>query len=66
MRKRNFAIEPKAASVEENLCIACGKCVQSCAYQALYLKDVAKVDEERCFGCGLCVTRCPKKAISLR
>lgn len=58
-RKVDFPI------VDKNLCISCGRCVISCAYQAMSLQPKAQVDTERCFKCGLCVTRCPKNAISI-
>jgi ferredoxin len=51
--------------VDENLCIACGTCVDACPFQALTLADVVAVDQVRCVGCGVCVPLCPSGALSL-
>jgi len=55
------------ASVNEDLCIGCGKCVKECHTYAAYLKDNKKAGrkEELCIGCGVCAHFCPKNAISL-
>jgi NAD-dependent dihydropyrimidine dehydrogenase PreA subunit len=45
-------------------CIACRRCVISCVYDALHLKDDAiHIYEEKCERCGLCLTRCPVAAL---
>jgi Na+-translocating ferredoxin:NAD+ oxidoreductase subunit B len=53
--------------VDEARCIACGECVECCAFNALALGDAshACVDAVRCAGCGVCVTACPQEALSL-
>jgi ferredoxin len=54
------------AQVEEDLCIGCGTCVQSCAVEAIELVDtIAVVDGQRCIGCGVCAHLCPENAINL-
>ncbi|MBN1470958.1 MAG: 4Fe-4S binding protein [Syntrophaceae bacterium] len=55
------------ASVNEDLCIGCGKCVEHCHTYAAYLKDNKKAGRkaELCIGCGVCAHFCPKNAISL-
>lgn len=63
MKKRTWHTTPEYPHVNQELCIECGKCKQSCAYQAIELKPKADINKEKCFGCGLCITRCPKKAI---
>lgn len=56
---------PSFPRVNPNKCVACGFCMQSCAYEAISIDAVAEIDTEKCFGCGLCVTRCAPQAISL-
>jgi ferredoxin len=51
--------------VAEDLCVACGTCVDHCQFGALSLEDVAVVDAELCMGCGVCVSMCAEGACSL-
>ena len=55
------------ASIDEDLCIGCGTCVEKCYNKAVKLNDddKAKRDEEFCVGCGVCAYHCPENAISL-
>lgn len=53
------------ARVDQNLCSACGACVERCQMEAVQLDDTASIQTERCIGCGLCVTTCPEEAIAL-
>lgn len=56
------------AQVDEEACIACGRCQGICIYDAIGLADDGKkavIDSERCDGCGLCPDLCPKKCISM-
>ena len=55
--------EPVPAVIDSRLCIACGRCVRACAYDAITMEKKARVQEERCIGCGLCVSVCPSDAI---
>jgi ferredoxin len=52
-------------SVDEDLCMACGDCVEECQFDALELDFVAKVEKTRCVGCGACVNVCPENALTL-
>jgi NAD-dependent dihydropyrimidine dehydrogenase PreA subunit len=55
------------AAVDEDLCVGCGLCRESCQFGALHLSDgKSRVDEAACMGCGVCVDRCPKGALELR
>ena len=65
MKDRAWRTTPEYPVVDEDLCISCGLCVKSCAYQAITLEPKAKINNDNCFGCGLCTTRCPKKAITI-
>jgi ferredoxin len=51
--------------VDQEACIACGLCVESCPFDALSVEDTAQVDEVRCVGCGVCALACPEGALSL-
>ena len=51
--------------VDEDLCIACGVCVDYCQFDALSLEDVVQVNSVRCVGCGVCVPTCSEEALSL-
>lgn len=52
-------------NVDEDLCMACGDCVEKCQFDALELEFVARVDKVRCVGCGACVAVCPENALTL-
>jgi Na+-translocating ferredoxin:NAD+ oxidoreductase RNF subunit RnfB len=51
--------------VDEDLCVACGLCVDSCQFDALRLDDLLRVIEMSCVGCGVCVLTCPEGALEL-
>jgi heterodisulfide reductase subunit A-like polyferredoxin len=51
--------------VNEEACIGCGLCVESCPFEALSVDAVARVDGVRCVGCGVCTLVCPEGALSL-
>lgn len=51
--------------VDEDLCNACGDCVEECEFDALELDFVVKVEKTRCVGCGTCVNVCPENALTL-
>ena len=51
--------------VDENLCLACGDCLEYCQFDALTLNEFAEVDSKRCVGCGVCVLTCPEEALGL-
>jgi Na+-translocating ferredoxin:NAD+ oxidoreductase RNF subunit RnfB len=45
-------------------CIACGKCVKVCPYDAPSVtNNLSKIDLARCQVCGLCARECPTDAI---
>ena len=51
--------------VDEDLCIACGTCVDRCQFDAITVDDVAHIDGMRCVGCGVCVLTCPSEAMHM-
>ncbi|GAB4311796.1 MAG: hypothetical protein Kow0069_12240 [Promethearchaeota archaeon] len=59
--KSNFA-----ERTNEELCTACGTCVERCPFGARSVQGGRLgVNSARCFGCGLCVPTCPAKAVKL-
>ena len=52
--------------VDEDLCIACEACIDTCQFDALAMGEtVVQVNQLRCVGCGVCVPACPEGALSL-
>jgi len=50
--------------IDEDSCIGCGRCVRSCPFDAIEMKnDVATVKESLCRGCMRCAAVCPTNAI---
>lgn len=55
-------IGSKKASIDENLCIKCGKCKDVCKFDAI---DNFEINSFLCEGCGACMFKCPTNAIAL-
>ena len=53
------------AKVNEDTCIGCGACVDSCPVDAISMNDKAKINPDTCTECGACVDECPVEAIEL-
>ena len=59
----------RVATIREELCIACGECVENCRFDAIRTNDgngggpLFSVDPIACEGCGVCVRFCPLEAI---
>ncbi len=61
--------EPVIAEVDEEVCVGCGSCERTCAYEAVKVDKAtgkAKVQPAMCEGCGACAVSCPSGAINLR
>lgn len=57
------------ATVDADLCTACGECVEACQLDAVTVDEdqaVAVVNLLKCLGCGNCVPNCPTEAIMLK
>ncbi|MHB1355653.1 MAG: FAD-binding protein [Anaerolineae bacterium] len=52
-------------SIDRDLCIGCGKCVDICLFNALRLEDGIAVVNEACTACGACLEVCPVEALAL-
>jgi MinD superfamily P-loop ATPase len=54
------AVEELRPRILAEHCQGCGRCVQACAFNALYLlRGCAHLAAELCHGCGLCARLCP-------
>ena len=62
-------LEPITCVVQQDLCRACGRCVEICEYHAPSLIEivpglkVAEINQALCKGCGTCASWCPTGAI---
>jgi MinD superfamily P-loop ATPase len=59
--EKNEFIGGKKASIDESLCIKCGKCETVCRFDAI--KNF-NINSFSCEGCGACILVCPQKAIN--
>lgn len=53
------------AVVNQDMCILCEKCIDTCFYNALSIKGDRLLVSEECRGCGICTCVCPVAALSL-
>jgi MinD superfamily P-loop ATPase len=55
------------ARIEQENCIACGQCIDTCRFSAISESDVGEViiDPISCEGCGVCSYICPEEAIKM-
>ena len=51
------------ASIDESLCIKCGKCKDACRFDAI--SDDITINIYECEGCGVCEYVCPERAVSM-
>lgn len=50
--------------VNEEMCTACGVCVEECPVEAIAIIDeAAQIDETKCIRCGHCHDVCPQEAV---
>jgi heterodisulfide reductase subunit A len=72
LSKGEMEAEGIVATVDEELCRACGRCKEVCEYSAIDLVETSpgvfasRVNEALCKGCGVCAVTCPTKAITVR
>jgi MinD superfamily P-loop ATPase len=65
----DFARGNFQTSINKDLCIGCGTCVDRCQMNAITMiekNNRSSVRIERCIGCGLCVPTCEGGAIQLK
>lgn len=46
-------------------CIGCGTCIETCAFNAITIRDGRAVHSSMCRGCGRCATFCPSHAVTI-
>jgi 4Fe-4S ferredoxin len=75
--KRRSIKKEEALTLNRNLCLGCGLCLDVCPKEALALspssisggrlirRGEVNIDEERCIFCGICVALCPPRALRL-
>jgi len=57
----------KKASINAELCTACGRCEEVCRYAAVAQRDgTFCIDSTACEGCASCFYQCPAQAIEMR
>lgn len=57
---------PKYASIKQDQCTSCGKCMTVCFYRAISRNGRKMVvDKLKCDGCGACTVWCPANAVTL-
>ena len=54
------------SSIDVELCVACGTCIERCKFDAITVEDFAQVNSDKCVGCGLCAVTCPEEAITMK
>ncbi len=64
--KGEVTISPTVAEVDQEKCVGCGDCLQTCPYGAIArnLEGKAEINPVLCQGCGTCVATCPSGAIT--
>ena len=63
--KGELTSEPLVATVDDDLCIKCKVCIDTCPYEARFFDEedeVVKINEILCQGCGACIVACPTGA----
>jgi heterodisulfide reductase subunit A len=65
--RKQVALEPIRASIDESRCSGCRICNTMCPYNAIsFIEElsVSRVNPALCKGCGTCVAACPSQIIT--
>jgi heterodisulfide reductase subunit A len=67
LKSGKVIIDLVTATVDEEMCTGCARCVNVCPYKAIELNEEerVKVTEVKCKGCGSCAATCPVGAVQL-
>ncbi|MGD9642734.1 MAG: ATP-binding protein [Elusimicrobiales bacterium] len=60
---RNDYFGGKKASIDPGKCVACGRCLEVCRFDAV-TPGPYNINQTACEGCGVCVWNCPAGAIT--
>ncbi len=66
LSRKSLQGQPAVPYVNPRLCVACGRCIETCPYGALVADEetgIAQVIPVLCEGCGVCSVACPSGAI---
>ena len=64
--KLYYRMEGLTVTVDEDLCVGCGDCLEVCVFKGMsWVDDKAVVNQTRCLGCGRCAKACQNDAISI-
>lgn len=72
LSKKKFEVEPIVSEINQDLCIGCGLCIESCSFSAIEPREVegkgvrAFNISALCKGCGVCAAACPQQAIRMK
>ncbi|MCX6000527.1 MAG: 4Fe-4S binding protein, partial [Chloroflexi bacterium] len=60
-------LEPShfVATVDQEMCNACGTCAERCPVDAIEIDSFAAVNSDVCLGCGVCVPTCTTETLRL-
>jgi Pyruvate/2-oxoacid:ferredoxin oxidoreductase delta subunit len=64
-----WPVRRHVARVDEQACLACGRCAARCPFGAITCGTGggrAKLDPAKCRGCGLCATECGPEAVTMQ
>jgi len=67
LSKTHLDVSAQVSYVDQDKCISCMTCVNSCPYTAPFCNNdgKAQVEAAKCMGCGICASECPACAIQL-
>ncbi len=61
VKESNVFMGGRLASIREDDCVECGRCLELCKFDAI--SDDFVIDPLSCEGCGVCVKLCPEECI---
>ena len=67
LSKTHLDVSAQVSYVDQQKCISCMTCVNSCPYSAPFCNKDGKgqIEAAKCMGCGICASECPARAIQL-
>ncbi len=67
LSKTHLDVSAQVSYVDQQKCISCMTCVNTCPYSAPFCNKDGKgqIEAAKCMGCGICAAECPARAIQL-